>query len=227
MHLNKKRAPPPPTRKKFQNIFLKKIEILKFATAYSVPSAGGRWGRGQFGHEPSSILLVSKRIPRGSGRVLITTWVQTEYCWAHSRIAPSLAGARPTKGNYFQWRENTFFIECFWILHSSASPRSFLASVWTPCFLSFLFVKMQVNLPLLLSIAVHILVVERRNKFFRLQIRTWLDSVSVDRLKPVISDSPVTDATSALRGRASASLHLQETTRTFLRREVSISTKLS
>ena len=60
---------------------------------------------------------------------------------------------------------------------------------------SFLFV----NLPLFLSIAVHTLVVERRNKFFRIQIRTWVDSVSVDRLKPVISDSPVTAATSPLR----------------------------
>ena len=83
-----KREPPPPTRKKFQNIFLKKIQILKFATAYSVPSAGGRWGWEQFGHEPSSILLVSKRFQRGSGRVLLTTWVQTEYCWAQGRIAP-------------------------------------------------------------------------------------------------------------------------------------------
>ena len=61
---------------------------------------------------------------------------------------------------------------------------------------SFLFV----NLPLFLSIVVHTLVVERRNKFVRIQIRTWVDSVSVDRLKPVISDSPVTAATSPLRG---------------------------
>ena len=37
----------------------------------------------------SSLLLASKRIPRGSGKVLLTTWVRTGYCWAHGCI-PSL-----------------------------------------------------------------------------------------------------------------------------------------
>ena len=45
------------------------------------------------------------------------------------------------------------------------------------------------------------LVVERRSKFFRLQIGTRIDSVSVDRLKPVFSDSPITPAAPPLQGR--------------------------
>ena len=45
------------------------------------------------------------------------------------------------------------------------------------------------------------LVVERRSKFFRLQIGNRIDSVSVDRLKPVFSDSPITPAAPPLRGR--------------------------
>jgi len=45
------------------------------------------------------------------------------------------------------------------------------------------------------------LVVERRSKFFRLQIGANIDSVSVDRLKPVFSDSPVVPAAPPPRGR--------------------------
>ena len=45
------------------------------------------------------------------------------------------------------------------------------------------------------------LVLERRNKFFRLQIGNKVDSVSIDRLKPVISDSPVVPAAPLPRGR--------------------------
>lgn len=44
------------------------------------------------------------------------------------------------------------------------------------------------------------LVLEWLSKFFRLQIGTRVDSVSVDRLKPSISDSPVTSATPRLPG---------------------------
>ena len=44
-------------------------------------------------------------------------------------------------------------------------------------------------------------VVERRSKFFRLQIETKIDSVFIDHLKPVFSDSPVIPATPPLRGR--------------------------
>jgi len=45
------------------------------------------------------------------------------------------------------------------------------------------------------------LVVERRSKFFRLQIGSKIDSVSIDRLKPVFSDLPVVPAVPPLRGR--------------------------
>jgi len=45
------------------------------------------------------------------------------------------------------------------------------------------------------------LVLERRNKFFRLQIGNKVDSVSIDRLKPVFSDSPVVPADPPPRGR--------------------------
>ena len=45
------------------------------------------------------------------------------------------------------------------------------------------------------------LVVERRSKFFRLQIGDKVDAVSVDRLKPVFSDSPVIPAKPLLWGR--------------------------
>jgi hypothetical protein len=45
------------------------------------------------------------------------------------------------------------------------------------------------------------LVLERRSKFFRLQIGDKVDSVSVDRLKPVFSDSPVIPAAPPPRGR--------------------------
>ena len=44
-------------------------------------------------------------------------------------------------------------------------------------------------------------VIERRSKFFRLQIGTKVDSVSVDRLKPVVSDVPVIPVTPPPRGR--------------------------
>ena len=44
------------------------------------------------------------------------------------------------------------------------------------------------------------LVVERRSKFFRLQIGQKVDSVSVDRLKPVFSDSPVVPTSPPPRG---------------------------
>jgi hypothetical protein len=44
-------------------------------------------------------------------------------------------------------------------------------------------------------------VIERRSKFFRLQIGAKVDSVSVDRLKPVISDVPVIPVTPPPRGR--------------------------
>ena len=45
------------------------------------------------------------------------------------------------------------------------------------------------------------LVIERWSKFFRLQIGDKIDSVSVDRLKPVFSDSPVIPAAPPPRGR--------------------------
>ena len=45
------------------------------------------------------------------------------------------------------------------------------------------------------------LVIERRSKFFRLQIGSKVDAVSVDRLKPVISDCPVVPAVPPPRGR--------------------------
>ena len=45
------------------------------------------------------------------------------------------------------------------------------------------------------------LVIERRSKFFRLQIGAKIDSVSLDRLKPVFSDSPVIPAAPPARGR--------------------------
>ena len=45
------------------------------------------------------------------------------------------------------------------------------------------------------------LVLEQRSKFFRLQIGQKVDSVSVDRLKPVFSDSPVVPANPPPRGR--------------------------
>jgi len=45
------------------------------------------------------------------------------------------------------------------------------------------------------------LVLERRSKFFRLQIGQKVDSVSVDRLKPVFSDSPVVPANPPPQGR--------------------------
>jgi len=45
------------------------------------------------------------------------------------------------------------------------------------------------------------LVMERRSKFFRLQIGSKVDAVSVDRLKPVISDCPVVPAVPPPRGR--------------------------
>ena len=45
------------------------------------------------------------------------------------------------------------------------------------------------------------LVLERRNKFFRLQIGNKVDSVSIDRLKPVFSDSPVVPANPPPLGR--------------------------
>ena len=44
-------------------------------------------------------------------------------------------------------------------------------------------------------------VIEQRSKFFRLQIGTKVDSVSVDRLKPVISDVPVIPVTPPPQGR--------------------------
>ena len=44
-------------------------------------------------------------------------------------------------------------------------------------------------------------VLERRSKFFRLQIGQKVDSVLVDRLKPVFSDSPVVPANPPPRGR--------------------------
>ena len=46
------------------------------------------------------------------------------------------------------------------------------------------------------------LVIERRSKFFRLQIGTKVDSVSLDRLKPVLSDSPVIPVARPPRGRS-------------------------
>ncbi len=45
------------------------------------------------------------------------------------------------------------------------------------------------------------LVIDRRDKFFRLQIGSKQDVVSVDRLKPVFSDVSVTTATPPPRGR--------------------------
>ena len=45
------------------------------------------------------------------------------------------------------------------------------------------------------------LVMEWRSKFFHLQIGTKIDAVSVDRLKPVISDCPVVPAVPPPRGR--------------------------
>ena len=45
------------------------------------------------------------------------------------------------------------------------------------------------------------LVMERRSKFFRLQIGSKIDAVSVDRLKPVVSDCPVVPADPPPRGR--------------------------
>ena len=42
---------------------------------------------------------------------------------------------------------------------------------------------------------------ERRSKFFRLQIGTKIDAVSLDRLKPVISDCPVVPAATPPWGR--------------------------
>ena len=45
------------------------------------------------------------------------------------------------------------------------------------------------------------LVIERRSKFFRLQVGDKIDSVSVDRLKPVFSESPVIPAAPPPRGR--------------------------
>ena len=47
------------------------------------------------------------------------------------------------------------------------------------------------------------LVLERRSKYFRLQIGSKQDVVSVDRLKPVFSDAPVTPALPPPRGRPS------------------------
>ena len=44
-------------------------------------------------------------------------------------------------------------------------------------------------------------VLERRDKFFRLQIGDKVDVVSVDRLKPVISDSTIIPAKPPARGR--------------------------
>ena len=44
------------------------------------------------------------------------------------------------------------------------------------------------------------LVMEQRSKFFHLQIGTKIDAVSVDRLKPVISDCPVVPAAPPPRG---------------------------
>ena len=44
-------------------------------------------------------------------------------------------------------------------------------------------------------------VLERRDKFFRLQIGDRVDVVSVDRLKPVVSDSSVVPASPPVRGR--------------------------
>ena len=52
------------------------------------------------------------------------------------------------------------------------------------------------------------LVMERRSKFFRLQIGTKIDAVSLDRLKPVISDCPVVPAAPPPRGRPP--LHLSK-----------------
>ena len=51
------------------------------------------------------------------------------------------------------------------------------------------------------SIAPLYLVVEHRSKFFRLQIGTRIDYISVDLLKPVFLDSPVAPAAPPLRGR--------------------------
>ena len=59
---------------------------------------------------------------------------------------------------------------------------------------TFLFVKMQLYHPWLL-------VIERQDKYFRLQIGSKQDVVSVDRLKPVFSDTPVTHAVPPPRGR--------------------------
>ena len=51
------------------------------------------------------------------------------------------------------------------------------------------------------SIAPLYLVVEHRSTFFRLQIGTRIDYISVDLLKPVFLDSPVAPAAPPLRGR--------------------------
>jgi hypothetical protein len=45
------------------------------------------------------------------------------------------------------------------------------------------------------------LVLDRQDKFFRLQIGSKQDVISVDRLKPVFSDTPVTPAIPPRRGR--------------------------
>ena len=45
------------------------------------------------------------------------------------------------------------------------------------------------------------LILERRDKFFRLQIGSRSDSVSVDRLKPVFSEEPIEPAFPPARGR--------------------------
>ena len=43
--------------------------------------------------------------------------------------------------------------------------------------------------------------IDRKDKYFRLQVGSKQDVVSVDRLKPVFSDSPVTTALPPPRGR--------------------------
>ena len=66
----------------------------------------------------------------------------------------------------------------------------------------FVFVREDTSKPLLAPLyRGPYLVLERRSKFFRLQVGQKVDSVSVDRLKPVFSDSPVIPADPPPRGR--------------------------
>ena len=84
--------------------------------------------------------------------------------------------------------------------HVWDSPPTQLPSALRTC--KYMFVREDSSTPSLAPLyRGPYLILERRDKFFRLQIGSRADSVSVDRLKPVFSEEPIVPALPPARGR--------------------------